>query len=122
MAAFAGRLLLLAAYPPNLMHRAPRAARTLPKTLVGVGRRATVPAAALSGAGKLKLDELSDDDRRTIEERQLGHKSSNMLGCGARCKHGYPQAFGLLLVLAGGQLWLAGRWVGSLAILHAVAV
>lgn len=28
-----------------------------------------------------------------IEERQLGHRMSNVIGMGCRCKHGFPQAF-----------------------------
>jgi hypothetical protein len=49
--------------------------------------------ASTAGDGRLSLTPLTEEDHRTIEERQLGHPMSNVLGVGRRCKHGYPQAF-----------------------------
>ena len=42
---------------------------------------------------KLSLTPPTAEDVRVIEERQLGHRMSNIVGVGGRCKHGYPQAF-----------------------------
>jgi len=50
-------------------------------------------AAALSGDGHLNLESPTDLDLESLEKRQLGHKVSGVIGCGLRCKHGFPQAF-----------------------------
>jgi len=39
------------------------------------------------------LEPPSESDLEVLEKRQLGHKVSGVIGCGARCKHGFPQAF-----------------------------
>ena len=41
----------------------------------------------------LPVEPVSAADRRVIEERQLGHRASNVLAVGTRCRHGFPQAF-----------------------------
>jgi hypothetical protein len=55
-----------------------------------VTRAGSIP---MASAANLGLEPPSEDDIRVIEERQLGHKMSNIIGVGMRCKHGYPQAF-----------------------------
>ena len=55
-----------------------------------VARAGSIP---MASAANLGLEPPSEDDIRVIEERQLGHKMSNIIGVGMRCKHGYPQAF-----------------------------
>ena len=67
-------------------------AQTLLTVARGVRMRAS-PTAALTGGGQLRLEEPSAADLEVLEKRQLGHKSSSILGCGMRCKHGFPQAF-----------------------------
>ena len=79
------------ATPAPRLHR--MTARTMARACTSASRRCQSPVAALHGAGNLHLTPPSDSDRRAIEERQLGHKTSNLVGCGARCKHGFPQAF-----------------------------
>ena len=59
----------------------------------GFCRTRTEPMASLSGKGGLCLEPPSEDDLEVLEKRQLGHKVSSVVGCGARCKHGFPQAF-----------------------------
>lgn len=67
-------------------------AQTLLTVARGVRMRAS-PTAALTGGGQLRLEEPSAADLEVLEKRQLGHKASSILGCGMRCKHGFPQAF-----------------------------
>jgi len=46
-----------------------------------------------SAAARLSVTPPTAEDVRVIEERQLGHRASNMIAVGPRCKHGVPQAF-----------------------------
>ena len=43
--------------------------------------------------GNLQIEYPSDEDMKVLEERQLGHRMSNVIGVGHRCKHGFAQAF-----------------------------
>lgn len=58
-------------------------------------------------ASHLKLTPPSEEDLRVIKERQIGHELSNVIGCGGRCKHGYPQAFAFDPLSR--AAWLGGR-------------
>ena len=65
-----------------------------------------------SSSGYLSLEPLTDEDLAVIEERQLGHQASNIIGVGLRCKHGHPQAFAFDPV--GRAPWRGGERKSSL--------
>ncbi len=68
----------------------PRRVRS--RSAVGIAR-----AQASSGApppvSNLAVEPPTSDDMRVLQERQLGHRVSNVVGVGARCRHGFSQAF-----------------------------
>ena len=76
------RILMLLLSISTSAARAARAA--------ALGRGALIKGSA---ASHLRLEPPDERDMRVLEERQLGHKMSNVIGCGARCKHGFAQAF-----------------------------
>lgn len=82
-------MLALTAYLSMARPARPHSLRAVPRAAARTPR----PSLALFGNGNLRVERPTVEDMNVIQSRQLGHNVSSVAGCGARCKHGFPQAF-----------------------------